>query len=250
MRSQGSTPPIEERVVLAEVDLTRADFSGRRMKYFTAGASRFTECDFSGVQVSHGGSFGGGGQYTEYSGCVFDRARLTRVSAGRATFVHCSFRDVRIRDMFSHDAEFIDCLFTGRIQGAVFNGRPASYEGMVPNPKKILEFRGNDFSGAVLEDVGFRTGIDLSQQSLPTSQDYILLLGAGPVLRHAQEIAEALPIEDPHRDSVRAALRVALDEWSDGQKDFFRSLMNRKDVAGGRALLAVIAQAQTEVSGT
>ncbi|GIH15520.1 pentapeptide repeat-containing protein [Rugosimonospora africana] len=248
MRSQESTPPVEERLVLNEVDLTRADFSGRRIQRFGVTASRFTECDFSGVRIFKGGSFGAGGDYTEYLGCVFDQAELTRVNAGRARFVNCSFRDVRIRDMFSHDGEFVDCLFTGRIEGAVFNGRPPSYEGMAPNPKKLLEFRGNDFSGAVLEDVGFRNGVALSQQSLPTGPDYVLLLDAGPVLRRAWDLAEALPAADPHRGSIRSALRLGLDELANGQQDFFRTLMNRKDVAGGRALLALLADASAEIA--
>lgn len=239
--------PVEQRIVMTGVDLARNDFSGRRAKYFTAVSCRFAECDFSGVQITHGGSFGGGDGYTEYVDCLFDGAKFAGISAGRATFVRCSFRDVWIRKMFSHDAEFIDCVFSGRIQSAVFNGRTAQYEGMVPNPKEGLEFKDNDFSAATLEDVGFRSGVDLSRQSMPSGPDYILLLKAGPTLRRAWDISEALPTTDPHRDSVRAILRAGLDELADGQEDFFRSLVGRQDVAGGQALRAVLAQAQLAV---
>ena len=72
------------------------------------------------------------------------------------------------------------------------------------------------------------------------------MLDAGPVLRRVWEIAEAMPTADPNRASVRAALRVALDELANGQKVFFRSLVHRKDVAGGQALRALIMKAQAE----
>jgi uncharacterized protein YjbI with pentapeptide repeats len=248
VRSQEPAPAVEERVVFTDAELTRADFAGRRMRYFTAISSRFTACDFRGMQISHGGSLGGGGQYSEYVDCVFDQVKLTGVKPGRATFVRCSFRGVRIRKMFSHDAEFIDCVFTGKLEHVVFSGRPASYEGMVPNPKPLLEFRGNDFSGAVLEDVGFRSGVELGRQSLPAGEEYLLVLDADLVLSRAREIAEARPATDPSRDSVRAAIAVGLDEVADGQKDYFRSLVKSKDTAAGHALRAVIAQAQAEIN--
>jgi hypothetical protein len=246
MRVTGQGPSSGSNIVLTSMDLSDADLSHRKVNYFTAVSSRFTRCDFSGMQVSRGGSFGGGGDYTEYVDCMFDQAAFVHVLAGRATFSRCMFRDVKIRHLFSHEGEFIDCLFTGRIKTAVFNGQPQQH-GIVPNPKALLRFTGNDFSGAVLEDVGFRTGIDLSRQLLPEGEDYILQLRSEPVLRRAWEIAEALPLEDPRRRGLRAALRVQLDKLNDGQEDLFLSLVNRKDAAGGQALKEVLTQAQVEV---
>ena len=63
------------------------------------------------VQISQG-VFGAGDVYTEYVDCVFDGAKLSNVKPGRATSLRCSFRDVQIRSMFSHSADFADCIFT------------------------------------------------------------------------------------------------------------------------------------------
>ena len=82
--------------------------------------------------------------------------------------------------------------------------------------RRTNEFEGNDFSRAKLVDVGFRTGIDLARQQLPSGDGYILLAdAAGAVLR----------------------ARRAFDTWDDpaAKKQAIGVLMTmEEDVAAGQ----------------
>lgn len=248
MSSQLVPQPADEDLVLSDVDLIGADFSRRRIRDFTAVSSRFVECDFTGIRITQGGCFGAGRDYSQYVNCVFDGARWRNVFPGLSRFVRCSFRDVRIEDFLSNDAEFVECVFTGVIRRAFFSGRPLA-DDIAPHPKDRLEFRGNDFSGADLEDVTFRKGIDLRQQLLPEGPDYILLQDAEPVLRRAWEIVEGWPSEHPQRVSVRAFLRGALQDVEAGQTDIFCRLVTRKRPERAAALTALISRARADVAG-
>lgn len=84
---------------------------------------------------------------TEFVECSFDGAFLKDVSPGRSTFRRRSFRDVKIFNFRCHEAEFIDCVFTGRIRHAIFDATLWNSEGL---GRTRNEYRGNDFSGARL----------------------------------------------------------------------------------------------------
>jgi hypothetical protein len=107
------------------------------------------------------------------------------LTGGNARFVRCSFKEVDLRDWFCFKVEVIDCVFTGRLQGVVFNGTPHPDENGILH-RKQNEFRGNDFSGAELIDVAFRTGIDLSKQQLPSGSDYLYLPDAREAFNRAR----------------------------------------------------------------
>ena len=81
--------------------------------------------------------------------------------------VGCTFKDADFVQFFSHTVEFVNCEISGIVRGAFINGAvPPEYISELG--RKVNEFRGNDFSGATLVDVAFRTGIDLSLQEMPT----------------------------------------------------------------------------------
>ena len=134
-----------------------ADFAGRRLRDPSVANSRLVRCDFRRTRIT-GGGLGDGREPSEYVECVFDGSSWNNVIPGQAVFLRCSFPDVKIRNLRCSDAQFIDCVFTGVLSVSWFNGRPV---GPARAWRSRNEFRGNDFSGAKLVDVAFRTGIDL-----------------------------------------------------------------------------------------
>jgi len=55
--------------------------------------------------------------------------------------------------------------------------------------RRVNEIRDNDFSRAELDDVDFRGGIDLTQQRLPTGEDYLFIKDtckAATIVRESQ----------------------------------------------------------------
>lgn len=69
--------------------------------------------------------FGDGADVSEYVECSFDGSRIQAVAPGRARFVRCSFRDVKLKGWLCWDAEFVDCVFTGRGDELRFFGQPS-----------------------------------------------------------------------------------------------------------------------------
>ena len=212
----------EDRVVLNHASLTGADFSGRKLLQLSVAGSRLVGCRFANIRAQ-GASLGAGTQMSHYVDCTFDRSRLTLGGGGLARFERCSFRDVDLRHWFCFAVEFVDCTFTGKLRKAIFNGTvPGEQRSMAG--RSLNEFRGNDFSGADLVDVTFRTGIDLSLQRLPTGPPYLYVAdGAAAVQRARVAVVhwEDLAI----RREAMALISVLEDEISGGQ----RQLLLRKD---------------------
>jgi hypothetical protein len=157
---------------------------------------------------------------------VFDRSRIRFNPGGLARFERCSFRDVDLRDWTCFETELVDCVFTGRMRRSFFNGtvREELVEAL---GRTSNEFRGNDFSGMDLIDVGFRTGIDLSLQRLPTGEQYVYLADAERALQRARERVIAsgrVRLRGEHGDVV-PVIDVALKNVRNGQ----RQVLVRKD---------------------
>jgi hypothetical protein len=162
-----------------------ADYSGRKLKHFGAVGCRFERCGFENMRIDSF-AFGSGHHQSEYIDCKFDGTRVYTMLGGFARFVRCSFRNVDIRKWkWCEQTELIDCVFTGRLEECIFCGtvpeKDRSWVGREQN-----EFRGNDFSGCDLIDVSFRTGIDLSQQKLPTGPMYLYLPDAAAAVARAR----------------------------------------------------------------
>jgi hypothetical protein len=161
-----------DHAVLEEVDLRHAGFDELR-----AAGCVFVRCDFRGMafEPKFQPLFSGRPQ-TIFRECVFDEADLRRVDPGQARFERCSFAGANLDEWVSYCAEFVDCVFGGRIEGARFYGRPWGPDAaLVDPPRPANDFRGNDFRAAELLRTAFVNGIEVLQQSWPERDDYLYL---------------------------------------------------------------------------
>jgi uncharacterized protein YjbI with pentapeptide repeats len=175
----------ENQLILHHAELDEADFSNRELVQISVQGSRLTDCRFDKVRVESA-SFGAGKQVSRYIDCTFDGSRIKFGPGGYARFERCSFRDTDLRNWFCFSVELIDCTFSGRLRRSVFNGT-VSEERRSRAGRDRNEFRGNDFSAMDLVDVGFRTGIDLSLQRLPSGDPYLYLTDASAAVQRARE---------------------------------------------------------------
>jgi hypothetical protein len=193
-------------------------FSGRRLENpLVANGSRLIRCDFRNARIE-GGTLGGGLLPSEYVECNFDNVYMRRVVPGRATFVRCSFRHVNIYDLIFVEAQFIDCVFSGLLEGVVFSATPWEVDSDLG--RTVNEYRKNDFSQCRMTDVAFRGGIDLDGQILPQDPDYVVLKNANESVGRAREEIERWPRE-VDRTEADIVLRVLESELRTGQKDIF-----------------------------
>lgn len=208
---------IENDLVVERQKLQDHDFSGRRLSRFVSIAAEFRGCSFEQCRLTDA-SFGAGRVRSKFFECSFDGSRIEFGPGGKARFESCTFRDVSLSDWFCFEVELVDCIFTGTLNRAVFNGFPLQ-RGTWFSRRRRNEFTGNDFSGIALIDVAFRSGIDLSLQRLPTSPDYLYL----PEARKSIETARAVVTkwEDPHRERGVSFLGSLSDELEHGQRQLF-----------------------------
>jgi hypothetical protein len=112
--------------------------------------------------------------------------------------------------------ELVDCTFSGVLQTAVFKGA------VPPQDQKAVgrvrnEFRGNDFSACRLIDVGFRGGIDLDAQRLPTDPKYLYLRRADKAVSGAvKRVGEWT--DSAKRSHVSGLMQALGMEVASGQK--------------------------------
>ena len=203
----------DRRIALDGANLQGADFSNRDLRYFGAIGSRLVDCRFDNVRIEDA-SFGAGRKMSEYIGCVFDGARMTPGTGGYYRFLRCSFRDVVIDEWFCFAVEIVDCTFSGRLRNSVFNGTVPE-RARRDAKRSRNEFRGNDFGGMEFKDVGFRTGIDLSLQVLPSGPDYLYLPEAESTLRR---VREALSQVNGDVDAMARIVGFLEGELSGGQR--------------------------------
>jgi hypothetical protein len=170
-------------------------------------------------------------EQSEYIECSFDGTRSEDYLGGFARFVGCSFKDVDIRGWRSDDAEFIDCMFTGRLEECIFYGTvPEKDRPWVGREKN--EFRGNDFSGCDLVGVAFRTGIDLNLQCLPAGPEYLYLPDAASAMERARLIVQEWYDPGLRKDGL-LLLQVAESELDSGQRQLLLNSNDyRKTIAG------------------
>jgi hypothetical protein len=226
-RSKGRIKIRPSQLVVLEHDsLEGADFSGRKLLQFAAVGARLKACKFENVRIESA-AFGAGREVSEYINCNFDGARIQFAAGGYSRFVGCSFREAVLTGWFCFATELVDCTFTGRIRKAVFNGTVPEVDREVVGREKN-EFHGNDFSGCDLVDVGFRTGIDLSRQLLPTGPEYLYLPDAQSAIAEARKAV--VTNEDlEFRADALILLGVLEKEASNGQ----RQLLLRHDEHSG-----------------
>jgi uncharacterized protein YjbI with pentapeptide repeats len=198
--------------------LTRADYSKLKNVSFESLGCIFEDCSFTNM-VLRDITFASGKEQSTYVGCRFDGSTFKHIVAGQARFERCSFLNVRINRLFSHAAEFIDCVFSGVLRGGVFYGRVfGNYREYTT--RTVNEFHGNDFSGMKFLDVDFRNGVDLSRQKLPAGDDYLYLKDAERKLAALRQKYLQCP-PSPVRKAIFEFLESAEEEIRAGQHDLF-----------------------------
>lgn len=212
----------EDRVFLDHVELSDADFSGRKLVQLAVAGSRLVGCRFENVRV-RGASMGAGRKMSHYVECSFDGARMTMGPGGYARFERCSFQDVDLRDWFCFAVEMIDCRFTGRLRKGIFNGSVPEDQRQVTGRSRN-EFHGNDFSGMELIGVTFRTGIDLSRQLLPVGSEYLYMVDAAVGVQRARAAVTAWHDLAARREAL-TLIDILAAEVSGGQ----RQMLLRRD---------------------
>ena len=148
------------RLVFDHQGVQDAAYSHQELDQFVAISSTFKQCTFEHLTI-RSACFGGGRKESVYEACSFDGSKIDCMAAGVARFVGCTFRDVHLFSFFGLSVSMIDCVFSGRLHKVAFYGAN-------PESRKRNDFRGNDFREALLDDVGFREGIDLTLQRFPT----------------------------------------------------------------------------------
>jgi hypothetical protein len=207
-----------QRVVLDHENLHGVDYSGRKLVQFSASGARLEACRFDGTKIEDA-SLGSGRDVSEYVECSFNGARIRFGPGGYARFVRCSFRDVDLSEWFCFTVELIDCIFSGRLRKAFFNGT-------MPEGKREIagrehnEFFGNDFSAMAFIDVGFRSGIDLTRQKLPSGPDYIYVPDAAEAVQRAR--ASMIGWEDVVvRRPAMTLIKLLEEDVAAGQRQLF-----------------------------
>jgi len=185
---------------------------------FDAAGCTFERCNFNKLNSPHI-VLGAGKNPSRYVDCTFDGIRFRKLLFGLARFERCSFLDVKIVNVFSHGAEFVDCVFSGTMNGAVFYGRVVGIDAEFIS-RRMNEIRGNDFSRMNLSDVSFRAGVDLRLQKLPVGENYLYLRDAErkvAVVRRKYVERSASEV----RRNVLLYLGILSDEALDGQNELF-----------------------------
>lgn len=205
------------RVVLDRQRLTGAEFPVRALDYFCAIASRFDRCSWRNA-VIESVTWGAGKRQSLYVECCFDGATLGSVLAGNARFVRCSFRDVRIAELWGDDVELVDCVFSGCIDKGFLNGardplgtRLGIFERTFG--RKRNEIAGNDFSECDLVDFDFRSGIDLKRQRLPCGPEYLYLPDTAAAIRTGRAAIDRWAADETRRLAI-----ILLDMMADDLK--------------------------------
>jgi hypothetical protein len=124
-----------------------------------------------------------------------------------------------MENVFLHSTEFVDCVFSGVMRGAVFYGRVVGIDAEFTS-RRVNEISGNDFSAMKLSDVCFRQGVDLRLQKLPVGENYFYLESAERKLAEVRRKYVEHPATKLRKD-VLFYLDSRLQEAIEGQRDMF-----------------------------
>ncbi|HEU5287079.1 MAG TPA: pentapeptide repeat-containing protein [Candidatus Limnocylindria bacterium] len=164
-------------LMLSRVTVRDADFRRVTFDQFAPEGCTFEHCDFSGQTLDrrYQPLFSSRRQ-SIFRDCSFDGADLTGVRPGQARFERCSFADAKIDAWESFTAEFVDCVFAGRVHNVRFYGRPwGAHAEQLDPARKVNAFTGNDFRKADLMGVTFIHGVDIGKQRWPVGPQYVIL---------------------------------------------------------------------------
>jgi hypothetical protein len=211
--------PEHQRLVLDHVRLQEEDYSGREFFQFCTIGSRLERCCLKNVCIKNA-QFGSGREMSEFIECSCDGASLDMGPGGFARFIDCSFRNVNIRNWICFEVELVRCTFTGRIERAIFNGTVPERDRPFARRDRN-EFHDNDFSGADLIDVGFRSGINLTRQRLPSGPEYLYLPNAAAAVERLRAALKDWASNEPSRQTALALLKGLEMKVQKGQQQLF-----------------------------
>lgn len=206
------------RLLFSDSKKFQEDYSNRVVRSASILNSTFIGCNFERLIVKPGSiCFGAGKIASEYIDCSFDHSKFVYVS-GIARFVHCSFKNVIINEMFALTMEFIDCFFSGKFKNVVFDIK------LQEKDRKILgrdtnQFEGNDFSECKLNDnVAFRGGIDFHKQKMPVD-DNLLYVYNPDLIQEAKN--KLLNLDDrPYQKKLLLSIKSFEMDFREGQRHF------------------------------
>lgn len=180
----------------------------------SVGGSTFTRCLFDRF-VATNGCFGGGPDHTVFQDCVFRNCKFNVSIGGQVSFHDCAFEDSQLRNTRFVYADFTGCRFAGgKLLNVVFNGTSLPTD---TPPLRNNAFYGNDFSATLLDGVGFRRGVDLDKQILPSGAGYVYWPDVGVAVEKARCEMLNLPEGSRLRKEVRITLEIAMEDLADGQ---------------------------------
>lgn len=189
-------------------------FSGLSVSNFSATACVFTDCLFENMNIQDA-CFGLGKEKTKYVNCVFDNSIISARTPGIVKFEGCSFRNVKIKEMFCVDVEMVNCVFSGELESGNFVGMRSRTDGTMG----INEYRNNDFSELLLKDVGFM-GVDLTLQKLPSGKDFLVIHDLHSFLVRVEDEAKKLADKNLSQ-SIRNLVNMITMEGDGLNNQFF-----------------------------
>jgi|GEM_PF-1845187 len=153
-------------------------FEGVRIQNVRNFANRFERCSFAN-SVFRESSLGAGygGDVTEYHDCDFSGTKMKGCSATFPLFEKCRFERVYLDDVDFKGSRFVECSFSGFLQGVTFQG---IYVPQIPtdwHPPKALRnpMKDIDFSKSRANGLRFATDINLRDVALPTPQGHLFI---------------------------------------------------------------------------
>ena len=174
--------------------------------------SEFINCTFDHWTVRNITRVGRN-SYARFIGCTFSHLRASYMRTGGVEYINCQFKDAIVKRWDLTRGTWRNCTFTGTIREGVVWGYAHTSPDHEPN-----ECVGNDFSGLSYCGLEFRGGVDLSANSLPTGDDYVLIHDAAHRLTHVRDHAHHT---SDHQVEVLASLALDNAVLGPGQEPYF-----------------------------
>ena len=205
-KKRGMSPSDLRFLVIERDNRTAERFGNLALDGFSVIESTLTRCVFERVRA-RSASLGEGSRQSVFEECTFSHCKLVFGAVGNVRLVRCRFESCRLKNIFGTDLEMVECDFPNTvIKKGAFHGNVTDSAQFRPR-RSANEFRNNDFSGATMEDVDFRGGIDLHEQKLPTGADYVFIADTCKALDIARELQTS--IED-NGERMRSNTLVSL----------------------------------------
>lgn len=164
--------------------------------------------------------------YARFIGCTFTHLRGKYLWGYGVDYIDCRFEDITVKRWDLDKGIWRNCTFTGTIREGLVWGYVYNNPDDEPN-----ECVGNDFSGLSYCGLEFRGGVDLSANTLPTGDDYVLIHNAAHRLTHVRDHAH--DIGDKEVESI-ASLGLYAAVLGPGQEPCFQARLPRENPADWR----------------